>query len=573
MKYLFIIASILLSRLIPCNNVGGTLGSTSSDSAKAEVNAPLRDMSITSANSYSDLFLDSIALDNYIKSQKLNDSMARELKNFYNVRNYQFAWFNSKGLTEEGRGFWSLYDYANDHGDSVKENKSLASRMDTLTETDSLLISTGDSSFISTELALTKEFIKYSDTFKDYVGFSDAYHFVPVKKMDVMELADSVLNKTDSINKNDSLNNQSATDQFSRPYHLLKEELRIYYNIAQKEGWQSIPLGAKKFSKGKSYAVVPVIKKRLLFTGELEGQDTTRVYNDSLETAIINYKIRHGFDSSATITDSLISDMNIPVKQRIGQILINMNRMTWIPNISSTQLIEVNIPEFMLKVYEGSSKAFDMKVVVGKEGANTTMFSGDLNQLVFSPYWNIPASIVEEEILPGMKADAGYLQKNHMEIVKKNDSLPVIRQVPGPDNSMGKVKFLFPNSYEIFFHDTPAKNLFTKDKRAFSHGCIRLEDAKKLAGYLLKDDPSWTPGKIEQAMNSGKEQFVQVKKPVPVMITYFTTWVDQNGKLNFRSDVYNHDAKTRARMFGTTVALQQSPYIDSTHKDTTKNKI
>ena len=562
MKYLFIISSILLSRLMACENLGGTLGSTSSDSAKAELNAPLRDVSITSANSYSDLFLDSTALDNYIKGQGLNDSMARELKNFYNVRNYQFAWFNSEGLTEEGRGFWSLYDYANDHGDSIKENKSLANRMDTLTENDSLLISTGDSSFISTELSLTKEFIKYSNTFKDYVGFSDAYHFVPVKKMDVMELADSILNKThsinrDSINKNDSLNNQSTVNHSNTPYNLLKEQLRTYYNIAQKEGWQPIPLGTKKFTKGKSYAVVPAIKKRLIFTGQLAGPDTTRVYNDSLEAAIINYKIHHGFDSSATITDSLIADMNIPVKQRIEQILINMNRMMWIQNISSPQLIEVNIPEFMLKVYEGSSKAFDMKVVVGKEGANTTMFSGDLNQLVFSPYWNIPASIVEEEIIPAMKADAGYLQKNHMENVKKNDSLPVIRQVPGPDHPMGKVKFLFPNSYEIFFHDTPAKNLFTKDKRAFSHGCIRLEDAKKLAEYLLKDDPSWTPEKIKQAMNSGNEQFVQVKKPIPVMITYFTAWTDQNGKLNFREDVYSHDAKTRVRMFGTT-GMQQS---------------
>jgi L,D-transpeptidase YcbB len=227
-----------------------------------------------------------------------------------------------------------------------------------------------------------------------------------------MELADSILNKADSmnsygdsINKNDSMNNQATVNHLNRPYNLLKEQLRTYYNIAQKEGWQSIPLGVKRFTKGKTYAVVPAIKKRLMFTGELAGSDTTRTYNDSLESAIINYKIHHGFDSSATITDSLISDMNIPVKQRIEQILINMNRMMWIPNISSSQMIEVNIPEFMLKVYEGSSKAFDMKVVVGKEGANTIMFSGDLNQLVFSPYWNIPASIVEEEILPAMKAD------------------------------------------------------------------------------------------------------------------------------------------------------------------------
>jgi murein L,D-transpeptidase YcbB/YkuD len=227
----------------------------------------------------------------------------------------------------------------------------------------------------------------------------------------------------------------------------------------------------------------------------------------------------------------------------------------------------------MLNVYEGNSKAFEMKVVVGKQGTNTTMFTGDLNQIVFSPYWNIPASIVKNEIMPAIKNNPNYLQKNHMEIVKKNDSVPTIRQMPGKDNPLGKVKFLFPNSYDIFFHDTPAKGLFEKSKRAYSHGCIRLEDAKKLAAYLLKDDPSWTSEKIDQAMNSGKEQFVRVKRSVPVVITYFTAWVDENGQLNFRDDVYQHDAKTAERMFGTASLTQPIPQNDSTKKDTSKKNI
>ena len=175
--------------------------------------------------------------------------------------------------------------------------------------------------------------------------------------------------------------------------------------------------------------------------------------------------------------------------------------------------------------------------------------------------------------MPAIQTDKNYLQKHHMEIVKKNDSLPVIRQVPGPDNPLGKVKFLFPNSYDIFFHDTPAKSLFEKNKRAYSHGCIRLEEAKKLAVYLLKDDAAWTPEKIDKAMNSGKEQFVKVKKSVPVAITYFTAWVDENGQLNFRDDVYNHDAKTRERMFATTSSAQPILQKDSTRVDTTGRKI
>jgi murein L,D-transpeptidase YcbB/YkuD len=561
MKYLFILSSVLLSRLIACENFTGALKSTGSDSAKAE-NIFTRDMTITSDNSYSDLFLDSTSLENFISSQKLTDSLATGLRNFYNVRNYQFAWFNSDGLTEQGKGFWSLYDYNNDHGDSVKENKLLIARMDTLTQEDTLVITNGDSSFINTELSLTKEFLEYNNTFKEQVGFADPYHVVPVKKMDVLQLTDSILNqKTDSVN------------QSKRPYNLLKEQLRTYNTIAKNGDWATIPAEAKNFKKGSSSPVIKAIKKRLLLTGELSGSDTSQLFTDSLQSAIIAYKLCHGFDSSASITDSLIADMNIPVAQRIEQILVNMNRMMWVPDISSQQVIEVNIPEFMLNVYDGTTKALKMKVVVGKEGAGTTMFSGDLNQVVFSPYWNIPASIVEEEILPAMKTNPDYLQKNHMEIVKKNDSLPVIRQAPGPDNPLGKVKFLFPNSYDIYFHDTPAKGLFEKNKRAYSHGCIRLEDAKALAVFLLKDDAAWTPEKIEEAMNIGKEQFVKVKNPVPVVVTYFTAWVDENGHLNFRDDVYHHDIKTKEKMFGTTVAMRQTPQIDSVSRETTKRKI
>ena len=223
-----------------------------------------------------------------------------------------------------------------------------------------------------------------------------------------MQLADSILNKyPDSAKTADT-----TASTLGRPYNLLKEQLRRYYEIAQKGGWQPIPAGAKKFRKGNSSPIVAAIKKRLALTGEYQGTDTTQVYSDSLEAGIKSYKRRHGFDSTATLSDSLIRDMNIPVTQRIEQILINMNRMAWMPDMVTQQLIEVNIPEFMMNIYEGNAKAFTMKVVVGKEGANTTMFSGNLNQVVFSPYWNIPASIVEEEILPAMKNDPNYLQKN-----------------------------------------------------------------------------------------------------------------------------------------------------------------
>jgi murein L,D-transpeptidase YcbB/YkuD len=160
------------------------------------------------------------------------------------------------------------------------------------------------------------------------------------------------------------------------------------------------------------------------------------------------------------------------------------------------------------------------------------MFSGDLNQIVFSPYWNVPPSIVQKEILPKLASNPGYLASQNMEqIGTDEDGVPKIRQLPGSDNSLGRVKFLFPNSFNIYFHDTNAKSLFERDKRAFSHGCIRLAEPEKLAQYLLRDQPEWTHERIEEAMNS------------------YTAWVDDYGQLNFRDDIYSHDETLGSKMF------------------------
>jgi len=543
MKHL-LIATLLLSRLIACENISGVFNATSNDHAKneSEVGIPKRDLSITSENSYSDLFLDSAIVEHYIKSENIGDSAAQGLRHFYSARNYQFAWFNTEGFTEQGRGFWSLYDYTNKEGEAgaTLQDKDLQKGMDTLTEKDTLFVNTSDSAFFKTELAITNQFLAFAAREKEeHQIFADPYHFVPVKKIDPMVWADSVLNQP----------NGGDTASSFVPYHLLKEQLAVYYNAEKKGGWAPISLTGGTLRMGESSPVVASIKKRLAQTGDFSLTDSSQTYTGSLSSAIKSFKLRHGLDSSDIITDSVLNEMNVSAGQRLEQIIINMNRMRWMPATYKEQFIQVNIPEFMLKVYEGDSKVFDMKVVVGKEGSSTMMFSGDMDQVVFSPYWNVPESIVKTEIIPALKNNPNYLKQHNMEIVKKNDSIPTIRQLPGSQNSLGKVKFLFPNSFDIFFHDSPAKELFEKDQRAFSHGCIRLQDAEKMAAYLLRDDAAWTPVKIKQAMNSKKEQWVKLKKVVPVAITYFTAWVDADGKLNFRNDVYGHDKKTSNRMF------------------------
>jgi murein L,D-transpeptidase YcbB/YkuD len=181
--------------------------------------------------------------------------------------------------------------------------------------------------------------------------------------------------------------------------------------------------------------------------------------------------------------------------------------------------------------------------VVGRVANATTLFYGEINQVVFSPYWNVPESIVRKEILPAIKKDGGYLSKHNMEIIGQRNKLPIIRQKPGNSNALGRVKFLFPNSYSIYLHDTPGKSLFTEVDRAFSHGCIRIEQPEKLAAFLLKADSQWNKNSISTAMHLGKEKSVTVSKKVPVYIVYMTAFVDRQNQLNFRKDIYGLDSK------------------------------
>ena len=511
---------------------------------KEEKNISKRDESITPTNSYNDLFLDSTVLKKFITQNKIGDSIARRLQSFYNTRNYQFAWFSSNGLTEQARGFWNLHDYVTTYeDDSSLKDKKLQKKMDRLIAEDELSVSATNKDYINTELTLTQHFIMYmlNNYEKGYVKRKEMERFIPRKKEDPIALADSLINKKHKDDK--------YFEDVNESYNGLKDQLGKYLAIAKNGGWPQVNFVKKPLKKGTSSLEIANIKKRLMITGDLAGSDTSQVFNDTLVTAVKNFQARHGFSETGSISDSLIKEMNVPVIKRIEQLLMNMDRMRWLANNPSGNLIVVNIPEFVLHVYEGKQKAFDIDVVVGKEGHNTMMFNGDLNQVVFSPYWNVPPSIVAKEILPAIEKNPNYIVKENMEITGNDDGLPVVRQKPGAGNALGKVKFLFPNSFNIYFHDTPAKSLFEKDKRAYSHGCIRLKEPEKFANYVLRNQPEWTPEKISEAMNSENEKYVKVKDPIPVVITYYTAWVDENGRLNFREDIYGHDARLAEKMF------------------------
>ena len=353
-----------------------------------------------------------------------------------------------------------------------------------------------------------------------------------------MEYADSILNRQ----KDSSL---YATN---KGYQMLKEKLAKYYSFANDGGWDSTAVSTGLKKGAKSPAVV-ALKKRLQLYGEIANADTTDVFSDSLSKTVQSFQKSFGLKADGIINDSTAAVLNVPVEERMQQIIVNMNRMLWMPPQTDVKRIEVNIPSQSLFVYADSGKAMEMPVIVGKEGNNTVMFTSEINKIVFNPTWNIPESIVKNEIMPKMKSDATYLKKNNIEIVSQNDSIPVLRQLPGKTNPLGKVKFLFPNTHDIYLHDTPDKSAFKQADRTLSHGCIRVADASRLAQYLLQDQQDWDKQKISAAMNSSKEQTVDLKTKHVVTINYLTAWVDDAGNLNFRPDVYNHDIEAAARMF------------------------
>jgi L,D-transpeptidase YcbB len=532
----------ILGVLSSCTQVAGWFGTNSDSTGAKHVDsssyaAYARDESITSANAYSDLFLDSNAVESYIQKEKLPDSSATAMRNFYKVRNFQYAWFTSDGPTEQARGLWGLYATEGD-GSSKDTAQDLSKRMDTLLQKDSIIVDKNDSSFVQTELALTQQLIKYAAKNPQHINSNSIYYLVPAKKMNAMDYADSILSR------------QKDTSMYSdnKVYTALKGQLANYYSIAKNGGWGTIT-STGQLKKGTKSPAVIALKKRLQLSKDYNGTDTTNIFSDSLEFAVKSFQQRNGLKPTGIVNDSMITVLNIPVEQRIQQIIVNMNRAMWMPKQVDSSRIEINIPSQMLYAYADSGKAFEMPVIVGKEGNSTVMFSSNISQIVFNPTWNIPESIVKNEIMPKMKEDKNYLKKNNIEVVKQNDSLPVLRQLPGKNNPLGKAKFLFPNTHDIYLHDTPDKTAFAKQDRALSHGCIRVADAARLAQYLLKDQSDWTAQKINSAMNNGKEETVTLKNREAVNINYLTAWVDNDGYMNFRPDVYSHDKEAMDKMF------------------------
>ncbi|HEY9362014.1 MAG TPA: L,D-transpeptidase family protein [Chitinophagaceae bacterium] len=512
------------------------------DNSARVVTVP-RDITITPENAYTDLFLDSNNVESFIIQKNLDDSTAALMRNFYNSRNYQYAWFVDNGLAQQAKAFWNLHNYyINYSRDSTIYNQYLYELMNRLMNDDTTM-QLSKNILEETEMMLTQHFFIYARyAYDGKINPEELQWHIPRKKIDAITLLDSLIkNKGANIDDWEPVNPQ---------YKKVRSFLPLYYQVQKNNEWGIINLGERKSLRlGDSAQVIRQIKNNLTLTSDLFLNDSSIIFTPKLEIAVMRFQKRFGLKQDGVIGPKMIAEMNVPIEKRIEQILVNMERMRWLPARPGGNFILANIPEFKLHVFKNSAKVFDMDIVVGKEGTGTVIFTDSLKYVVFSPYWNVPRSIVKNEIVPGMEKSNNYLDNHNMEITGYSNGLPIVRQKPGGNNSLGLVKFIFPNNYNIYFHDTPAKSLFENENRAFSHGCIRLKNAEQMANYLLRNQPEWTPGKVDEAMHSGNEKWVNLKEPLPVFITYFTAWTDSEGLLNFRKDIYNHDQEIASRLF------------------------
>lgn len=357
-------------------------------------------------------------------------------------------------------------------------------------------------------------------------------------------------------------------------YARLRKARNRYEEIARAGGWPTVPEGPG-LETGVSDERVRTLRERLRMVGDLDSASTSPVFDEDLRTAVVKFQTRHGLDADGVVGPRTLDALNVTARDRMRQIEVNMERWRWLPQDLGARYLIVNIPNFDLNLVEDGEVIMNMRAVVGRPYRRTPVFSDRMTYLVLNPRWNVPPSIATADILPKLRTDPTYLASQNMKLFRGwgADQRELaqsdvdwsritprsfdfhIRQEPGPGNALGRVKFMFPNRFNVYLHDTPSRELFARTDRTFSSGCIRLERPLDLAAYLLATDRHWTRQDLDAALVEGAEQTVTLSQPVPVHILYWTAWVARDGQMQFRNDVYSRDTPVRQ-------ALDEPPHTD-----------
>jgi L,D-transpeptidase YcbB len=351
-------------------------------------------------------------------------------------------------------------------------------------------------------------------------------------------------------------------------YRRTEQALAVYSALARIDDGEKLPAALKPIDPGQPYSGVPRLTRLLRLVGDLPADAVVSsdagVYGGALVNAVKRFQRRHGLDEDGRLGAETIKQLNVPLTDRVRQLQLTLERWRWLPAEFSAPPIIVNIPDFRLRALdEDNNVALDMRVVVGKAmRTQTPVFSRDMTYVVLRPYWNVPPSILRSEIIPAIQRDRGYIAQKNYEVATNDGKVVtsgeisddvlaqlragklMVRQRPGPTNALGLVKLIFPNENNVYLHSTPSQSLFSRSRRDFSHGCIRVERPAELAAWALRNNSGWTKEKVLQSMESGKDNVsVTLAKRVPVFIVYGTALAYPNGEIHFSDDIYGFDTK------------------------------
>jgi L,D-transpeptidase YcbB len=421
------------------------------------------------------------------------------------------------------------------------------------------------------DVALTVCTMRYVSDLR--IGRINPQHFkfglgVEQKKYDLAQfLRDRILT---------SLNVQAVLGEVEPPfagYRRTEEALARYIELARSDDGEKLADVTKPIDPGQSYAGVPRLARFLRLVGDLPADATlpadSQTYSGPLVDAVKRFQGRHGLGADGRLGAATIKQLNVPLSDRVLQLQLTLERWRWLPAEFSAPPIIVNIPDFRLRAVDENNKvAMDMRVVVGKAmRTQTPVFTREMSYVVLRPYWNVPPSILRGEIVPAIQRDRSYIARKNYEVTTHDGKVVTsaeitdevlaqlragklaVRQKPGPANALGLIKLIFPNEYNVYLHSTPSQDLFSRSRRDFSHGCIRVEKPAELAAWVLRNNPGWTLERVQQGMQSGQDDVtVNLAKRVPVFIVYGTALAYENGEVHFSDDIYGHDASLAAAL-------------------------
>lgn len=352
---------------------------------------------------------------------------------------------------------------------------------------------------------------------------------------------------------------------FANNNYLRLSQALAYYQQTDTNNWPVVPAQPAVLKHGVQHHTVQLLRQRLQLMGDLASNQNLESdqFDSELEAAVKNFQARHGLKVDGVVGIKTRKELNISPQYRIEQLKTNIRRWQELSNALGDHFVMVNIPDFHLYLVYGDKEIFKTKAIVGKTELPTPELFSKITTIVLNPYWHIPDSIAKNDIIPKIIRNPNYLNEKNIKVfsmvhgrkieidpssvdwsnTSRYGSNFIFQQEPGPDNSLGLIKFEFQNEQNVYLHDTPSKELFDANIRNFSHGCIRLEKPFELAWYLLQNNPEWNNYNFEQILASGETKFIRLKSPIPIVITYITAWVDSNGQLNFRDDIYQRDGQ------------------------------